>query len=108
MGNFLTTASVMMCPHGGMVQAMPGSSRVTAVGAPVLRNSDSFTILGCIMNVSGSPHPCVTVQWVTTANRSTIDDPTLTDDCLGLCKAGDQAVQGVVQVASAQPRVSGT
>jgi hypothetical protein len=107
MGEFLTTASVMMCPHGGQVQPASANSRVSADSAPMLRSSDTFVIAGCPFNVAGAPHPCVTVQWVTAALRSTVGDPTLTTDSLGLCQAADQAVQGQVQIASTQASVSG-
>ena len=43
----LTQSSTMMCPHGGTVTAIPGNTRVQAAGAPVLRTSDTFIIVGC-------------------------------------------------------------
>ena len=58
----LTAASVMMCPHGGTVIATPGSTRASA-GTPVLRASDTFTIVGCPLPPTGTPHPCVSVKW---------------------------------------------
>jgi hypothetical protein len=107
MGDFLTTASVMMCPHGGQVQPASANTRVSAESAPMLRGSDTFLIAGCPFNVAGAPHPCVTIQWIATAARSTVGDPTLTTDSLGLCQAADQAVQGPVQIVSTQTTVSG-
>ena len=47
MPGFLTTASVMMCPHGGNVQAISGNTQVMAGGAPILRSSDTFIVAGC-------------------------------------------------------------
>jgi hypothetical protein len=107
MGDFLTATSVMMCPHGGQVQATPGNSRASASGALMLRSTDSFVIAGCPLNVGGAPHPCVTIKWVETAKRSRVGAPTLTTDSLGLCQAADQAVQGPVQIILAQTSVSG-
>jgi hypothetical protein len=107
MGNFLTTDAVMMCPHGGQATIASTNTRVLADGAPILRSSDSFVIAGCTLNISGSPHPCVTIKWSSTAERSTIGDPTLTTDCIGLCQAADEAIQGFVKINSTQTVVSG-
>jgi hypothetical protein len=107
MGDFLTTETIMTCPHGGQVKIASTNTRVSADGAPMLRSSDSFVIAGCTLNVSGAPHPCVTIKWSTTAERSTIGDPTLTTDCIGLCQAADEAIQGLVKIGSNQTAVSG-
>ena len=108
MAAFLTTASVMMCPHGGTVKATSSNTRVTAAGAPMLRSTDSFVITGCPFSIGSQYHPCVTVKWVQTAQHSKIGDPTLNVDSLGLCQAGDQAVQGLVSINVTQERVEGT
>jgi hypothetical protein len=108
MGGLLTDSSVLMCPHGGTVQVVTSDSRVQAASGFVLRSSDTFTIVGCPLNVSGAPHPCATVNWVVPSLRSkAVGDSTLTDASVGLCQAADQAVQGPVQIVVAQPRVTG-
>ena len=108
MANLLNTSSMMMCPHGGMVSAIPGNTRALAMGGPILRSSDTFLIAGCTVNVLGAPHPCVQVRWVQTDLRSRVlSDFTLSAQSVGLCVAADQAVQGTVIITSTQPRVSG-
>jgi hypothetical protein len=107
MPGFLTTSSVMMCPHGGTVQAISSNTQVMAGGAPILRTSDTFIIAGCAFVIGVVPSPCVTVQWVQTAAQSTIGDPTLTEASMGLCQAATQAVQGPVTIASTQTSVQG-
>ena len=105
---FLTTASVMMCPHGGTVQATSTNTQVQAGGAPILRSSDVFVIAGCPFMIGPVPHPCVTINWVQPAMQSTVlNDPTLTESSVGLCVAPDQAVQGPVSVVTTQPQASG-
>jgi hypothetical protein len=105
---FLTTASVLMCPHGGTVQASSSNTQVQAGGAPILRSSDAFVIAGCPFMIGTSPHPCVTINWVQPAAQSTVlDDPTLTEASVGLCVAPDQAVQGPVNIVTTQPRAGG-
>ena len=104
----LTQASTLKCPHGGTVIAIPSSIRVAAAGAPVLRASDTFVIVGCPFPTPATPHPCVTVQWVVTAQRVKHSaDFVLNEASVGLCLAGDLAPQGVVLIAATQPRVSG-
>jgi len=108
MGQLLNTSSVMMCPHGGTVSAVSSNTRAKAGGDFMLRPSDTFVIAGCPLNISGAPHPCVRVQWVTNALRSkAAGDFTLTTDSVGLCLAADQAPQGTVLINFTQPRVSG-
>lgn len=104
----LTAASTMTCPHGGQVIATPGSTRANA-GAPILRGSDSFNIAGCSFNVSGTPSPCVSIDWASTATRVRhAGGLVLNQSSVGLCLAGTQAPQGTVLIASTQAKVSGT
>jgi hypothetical protein len=108
MAALLTTSSIMMCPHGGMVSAISANTRVQAAGGPILRSSDTFLIAGCPLNVAGVLHPCVTVNWVQRDTKSqVIGDFTLSEESVGLCTAADQAVQGTVLITFTQPRVSG-
>jgi hypothetical protein len=108
MPNLLNTASVMSCPHGGTVTPISSNTRVSVGGGNALRPSDTFVIVGCPFPPSGTPHPCVQVNWVVSAQRSkAVSDFTLTESSVGLCVAADQAVQGTVLILSTQPRVSG-
>jgi hypothetical protein len=96
-----------MCPHGGTVTAIPGSTRASA-GAPILRGSDTFTIAGCAFNVAGAPSPCVSVSWVQTAARVQHGgDLVLNEASVGLCLAATQAPQGPVVIAATQASVGG-
>ena len=107
MPRLLNASSVLMCPHGGTVTVESTNTRVKAGGDFAATSADSFSIAGCTLNVSGSPHPCVTVQWTDTAHRSSVDgSPTLHETSTGMCVAADQAVQGTVQIVATQPRVS--
>ena len=109
MGNFLTTSSSMMCPHGGSVSATSSNSVAKADGAFILRGGDTFTISGCSFTLpSGTPHPCVSVQWLTTAlmNKPSSDNA-LTSDSQGLCLAADSVPQGSVQITNTQQKVKG-
>ena len=108
MGTFLTASASLLCPHGGKVMPVPGTTNVRIGGEPVVLAGDTFPIGGCAFNVAGAPHPCLTVQWIVTAQRSKmVQDQPLTTDSVGLCQAGDKAVQGPVQIVSTQTGVSG-
>jgi hypothetical protein len=108
MPGLLTATSVMMCPHGGTVQAITSNTRTRAAGDFVLRASDTFLVVGCPFVIGVVPHPCIQVQWVVPSSASQVTgDFVLTEASVGLCSAPDQAVQGVVMIVAAQPRVSG-
>jgi hypothetical protein len=104
----LTTSSVLMCPHGGTVSAASSNSKAKA-GDFIVRPSDTFTIAGCPFTLpSGTPHPCMTVQWVKSTLRcKAAGDFALAQDSIGMCLAGDQAPQGTVLIQSTQARVAG-
>ena len=108
MAALLTTQSQLACPHQGVVTIVSSNTRAKADGAFIARPSDTFTIAGCSFVLAGSPHPCVSVQWIvpTLKNRAA-GDSALNEDSVGLVLAADQAPQGVVQVRSTQTKVSG-
>lgn len=106
MPGLLSTASTLMCPHGGMVTAIASQARASVGGAPLVLATDTFLIAGCAFS-PGSPHPCVLVQWQLPAQRTTAaGTPTLTDASIGFCLAADGAMQGPVIVASTQQRAT--
>jgi hypothetical protein len=107
MSGLLTTASTLMCPHGGSVSIVSANTKVSA-GAALALASDTFTIAGCSFQLSGAPHPCLTVQWVLTNTKTMVNStPTLSLDSQGLCLAADQAAQGPVSIVNTQPTVGG-
>ena len=107
--NFLTTTSSMSCPHGGTVTAATSNTRVKADGTYILRATDTFTIAGCSFQISGAPHPCMTVRWDVHAMRhQSVRADSLTRDSVGICLAGDGATQGTVSISSTQERAKGT
>jgi hypothetical protein len=104
----LNTASILMCPHGGQVQAITTNVRAKAGGDFALRASDTFLVAGCPFTLGPVFHPCLQVQWVQPAARSkALGDFTLTEASVGFCIAADQAVQGTVLILLAQPHVAG-
>ena len=108
--HFLTTTSVLSCPHGGTVTMSTTNSRVRANGDPVVRSTDASTIAGCPYTLDGiTPHPCVRVQWDVHAERhKSQGDPSLTLESVGHCLSADGGTQGTVVISSTQSRGAGT
>lgn len=92
------------------MSASTSNSHAKADGAFILRPTDTFTISGCSFTLPPStPHPCVQVQWIVNAQRSTAaGDPALNKDSVGLCKAADGAPQGTVLINQAQAKAKGS
>jgi hypothetical protein len=58
--------------------------------------------------IGPAPHPCLQVQWVEPDEQSQVlGDFTLSEESVGLCVAGDMAVQGTVLINFTQEQVSG-
>lgn len=103
----LTAASTMMCPHGGVVTAIPSQTSASA-GDPILLGSDTFMVAGCPFNIAGVPNPCLTVQWLVTATRVQAGGVfVLNESSVALCLAATMAPQGAVLIVDTQPSVEG-
>jgi len=108
MASLLNTSSVMMCPHGGTVSVVTTNTKAMAGGSPLIGATDTYMIAGCAFVIGTVPHPCMQVQWVQPDLQSQITgDFTLNESSVGLCVAGDQAVQGTVLINFTQLQVSG-
>ena len=107
MPKLLTTASVLMCPHGGTVQ-IASQNTVTKATTPVALTTDTFVIVGCPFFLALLYHPCVRVAWQVTTLKVTVNGKAaLNESSVGLCMAADNAPQGTVVIASTQMTVDG-
>jgi hypothetical protein len=108
-GHALTTASTLICPHGGSAQIVASSARVVAAGGMAVTTADTFTISGCPFQIPATPpipSPCVRVQWtVGDVQTKAGGSATLSQGSAGLCLAATGVPQGPVQVAATQGRV---
>jgi uncharacterized Zn-binding protein involved in type VI secretion len=104
-GYLLDNGATVMCTHSGQAQATVSSQRVKAGGQPIVTQSSTYSISGCPFNVSGSPVPCVTGQWITAATRVMSDNvPVLLQDSQSVCTPNGTPMTIVVT----QMRVKGT
>jgi uncharacterized Zn-binding protein involved in type VI secretion len=107
-GPLVHVGATILCAHAGPATIVSSNARVLVSGQPVATVADQTLVAGCPFNVTGAPHPCVRVQWLTPALRVLVNgQPALLQTSTGLCLAADQAPQGPPVVAAAQPRVVG-
>ncbi|MEW6417497.1 MAG: hypothetical protein AB1480_05170 [Nitrospirota bacterium] len=106
-GNILTTASTIMCTHGGQATLFTSNARVFADGAPVLLESDIHPVVGCPFTVGTKYSPCVRIEWSAGASRSTINGtPVLIQSSIGRCINAEGATQGVAIIVNTQIKAS--
>lgn len=76
----------MLCAHGGTATPTAPNPRVLVAGQPTVVLSTVYAVAGCPFNVSGSPVPCVTGQWVVAATRVLSNgQPVVLLDSQGVC-----------------------
>ena len=101
----LTTASTVMCPHGG--QAVLITSNVDALidGAPALLETDMHPVAGCPFAPGGVYTPCVVIRWMAGATQTTVHEvPVLLQTSVGICFNAAQSPQGPAVVVQTQQR----
>jgi hypothetical protein len=104
-GLLLHVGATVLCAHAGQAQPTAPNPRVLVGGQPVVTQVAPYTIAGCPFNVTGSPVPCVTAQWVTGAVRVLAGgQPVLLQDSQAVCMPNGTPVTIVVT----QVRVRGT
>jgi hypothetical protein len=103
-GYLLHVGATVMCMHGGQAQATAPNPRVKVGGQAVVTQSAPHSVTGCPFNVSGSPVPCVTAQWVTAALRVKASNiPVLLQDSQATCVPNGTGVN----IVTTQLRVRG-
>jgi len=109
MAHLLTTASQVMCPHGGQATLLTSNTKVTADGSPVLLESDVHMIAGCSFTIGTKYSPCVRIEW--SAGTSTSDSNGtnfLTQSSVGKCLGAEGGTQGMAMVVQTQMKAEGT
>jgi hypothetical protein len=109
----LTTASTLMCPHGGQLQLSTNNSQALIDGSPALLLSDRHTVSGCPFQIpvgpGTKPQPCVSVQWLVGATQTRVGGvPVLLQSSVGLCLSAEQIPQGPPSVSQVQQVVKGS
>jgi len=108
-GPVLHTGTTGNCPHGGPLQVVASSPRVTVGGMNVALLNDAGLIAGCAFVVGVKPQPCTTTRWMVAATRVTSNgQPLLINPCTALCISADQIPAGPPTITSSQARVIAT
>lgn len=103
-GFLLHLGATVQCAHAGQAQPTVTNPRVTVSGQPIVTQPSPYKIAGCPFNVSGSPVPCVTAQWVTGATRVLSNGmPVLLFDSQAICTANGTPLL----IIATQTRVTG-
>lgn len=85
-GFLLHVGATVMCAHAGQAQPTSSNPRVKVGGQPIVTQTTMYNITGCPFNVSGSPMPCITGQWVLAATRVLAGgQPVLLQDSQAVC-----------------------
>jgi hypothetical protein len=102
MTRYLTTASVVACPHGGTVTGVPSQSEQLQDGYPILSSADVFVVAGCpAVDADGTPAPCLQVQWSTTCDLVVAWGHALDESSTGIALDASTAPRGTVTVLRA-------
>jgi len=104
-GYLLHQGATVLCMHGGQAQPVVTDQHVKVSGQFIVTQQDQYTIAGCPFNVSSSPVPCVTGQWVTAATRvQASGTPVLLQDSQAVCAPNGTGMN----IVTTQTRVKGT
>lgn len=103
-GTLLHVGAAITCSHGGQAQPTAPNPRVLVNNQPIVTMAGPYAIAGCPFNISGSPSPCVTAQWVSAATRIMSNGmPVLLLDSQATCMPNGTPLI----ITTTQPRVTG-
>ena len=106
-GNILTTASTIMCTHGGQATLFTSNTKVLAQNAPALLETDVHPVVGCPFTVGPKYSPCVRIEWSAGATQNTVNGTAvLTRSSIGKCLGAEGAIQGVAISVNTQIKAS--
>ena len=110
-GAVLTTASTVMCMHGGTAILTTMNTRLIVVGMPALLQTDVHAVAGCPfqipVGVGTKPSPCIRIEWQGGSTQLTIGGVgVLVQTSIGICYSPEGAPQGVAIIAATQPGTS--
>ena len=108
MPNYLTTASTILCTHGGRATLVTKNTKVLAARSPVLLESDIHAVVGCPFTLPGGKYsPCVRIEWSAGSIKTTVNSTApLLKNSIGKCYNAENAIQGVATIVNTQMKAS--
>jgi hypothetical protein len=104
-GRLLTTASHLMCPHGGQAVLMTSNTRVSADRSQVLLETDVHIVSGCPLTRGNTPSPCLRIEWSSGAGKASINGAApLVETSIGQCLSAEGVFQGLAVVVNTQQK----
>ena len=104
-GFLLHMGATVLCAHGGQAMPTVTNPRVKVGGQPIATQTSVYTIAGCPFTTPvGSPMPCVTANFITSATRVKAGGvPVLLQDSQSICAPNGTPLT----IAVTQTRVRG-
>lgn len=109
-GYILTTASQIMCTHGGMAVLTTSNTKMKVDQMPALLETDIHPVAGCAFTLPGpKPSPCIRIEWTAGAAMCKSDGiKVLVQSSVGKCISAEGAIQGVAIIAQTQMKAQAT
>ena len=111
MPGVLTTASTVMCPHGGSAVLTTSNAHLTVANMPALLQSDVHSVAGCPFQIpfgaGTKPSPCIRIEWQGGTTKLTVGGPgVLVQSSTGICYSAEGAPQGTATIFNASPKAN--
>ena len=103
-GYILTTASQVICTHGGKAILTTANTMMKIDSMPALLETDIHPVAGCPFTVPpGKPQPCIRIEWSAGAVMCKSNGtPVLIQSSVGKCISAEGATQGVAIIIQTQ------
>lgn len=107
-GKVVTTASTVLCQHGGTAQLQTANTKTHCDGSPALLESDVHPVTGCPFTLpNGKPSPCVRIEWTPANTPAPVQGtPVVVESTVGKCINAEGAPQGVATILPPSSKAS--
>lgn len=105
-GYILTTASQVMCTHGGTATLTTSNTTAKVDNMPALLENDIHMVAGCPFTIPpAKPQPCIRIEWTLGATQCKSNGmPVLIQTSIGKCISAEGATQGLAIIAQTQTK----
>ena len=110
LGYILTTASQIICTHGGTAILTTSDTKVKVESSLALLETDIHSVAGCPFTLPGpKPSPCVRIEWSAGAMQCKTDGTkVLVRSSVGKCYSAENLMQGLALIVQTQMKARAT